>query len=165
MLASELLRRLLPDGNGLDVAAQGIVLVNGMAVVPGKATGIDYLAAPGTEYAMNFPLSAGRSLVSLTCMNIIDTITGTATSGTLNVSLGNANGPAAAPKANAILNVNIAAATLNAAVGNTPYRFAFSSNTGPLPVMTTLPMAFRVNANPTGLTVLQGRSFLLAIYA
>ncbi len=129
----------------------------------GEATAVDFLAAPGTTYAVSLPLAAGKSLVSLVCMVVFDTITGVA-AGNLNISLGNANGPGGAPLANAITTGNIAAAAINAGSGLTPYRITFSGNSGPLPDMSATPISVRINANPTGVTVLNGRVFLSALY-
>lgn len=141
-----------------------VTTLNGAnAVVAGKAIAVDFLAAPGTSYTFDLPLAAGKKFVAQLCEVIFDTVTGVA-AGNLNLSVGNANGPAAAPLANAILNGNLPAASINNASGNTPFRRAFSGDSGPLPDMTTTPISVRINGNPTGVTVLTGRVFLSGIY-
>lgn len=125
---------------------------------------IDWLAAPGTEYTLNLPLVAGATFIPSAAQVFFDTAVGLAV-GNLNISVGNANGPAAAPKANLIGTTNIGAATLNNAIASLPYRFVLSTGaTGPAINMTTTVPVLRINSLPTGLSALTGRFYMFGSY-
>ena len=125
MLASEILRRIVPSGTNLDVQALGALDVVGQAssagvvstaavaitgdlnvtgsghftsaltmfngarvVLGGVSATVDLLAAPGTQFALDFPVAAGKTIVGILGRVRWVTRTGTAT-GNAQFKIGN----------------------------------------------------------------------------
>jgi len=166
MLASELLRRLVPSGSGLDVAAGGALAAarllsqaGGKAVLAVGETGtIDYLAA-NTTYPLS-GLDAATGKTALLCVSrfSITARTGTAT-GTATYQGGN---NVAVDNMWPTTSGAIAAATVNTTAFTLPFSLLGISQ-GTMIDMSTGPLKMKWVTPFGGASVLQGK-FYCAIW-